>query len=247
MAGKESPTTAERRIEVRLTLGQAWGAIVALVAVVSGAFGFGWAVSSWISGGEIAKAQSDTAAAQMDFADLQGKYDDLNVEHEKLKTKEGVLRLFYFYHLAKLKEEEATREAALAARDVEHLVGFPKPPRRVTISAEAADAAERERQEYERKYKEYYESLDAEGRQRLDEAQSKLAAAEAARGEAHSEAYEAGKAFIALWAEEKDRARYLGITLEHISKGGGGEGTISFAYDNMAVQIPNEFLPKVAK
>jgi hypothetical protein len=220
MAGNEGPTTAERRIELRLTLGQAWGAIVALVAIVSGAFGFGWGVSSWISGGEIAKAQSETAAVQTNLATLQGKHDDLRVEHEKLKTKEGVLRLFYFYHLAKLKEEAVAREAALAARDVDHLV---------------------------QEYGEAYERLDAEGKRKVDDAKSILAAAESSLKEQKAATHEAGKAFIALWAEEEERTRHLNITFAHLSKGGGGKGTIKFAYDDMTVQIPNEFLPVVRK
>jgi len=248
MSQSTEPNTSDRRITVRLTLGQCWAVGVTLASLISGAFGIGWSVSSWISGGTVAQADAREANINVELGDLTSKYETLQTTHEKLKTKEAVLRLFHFYHLAKLDEVGAEYQVALTRSNLDHLIPYPRPvfPRTAFLPPDEADARHKALAEYERKVQEHYDSLDAEEKGNLDRARSRLADRESELRDAKATTHAKGEGFIALVANKDEQARHLGIVLANISKGGGGTGTITFAYDGTHVNIPNEFLPKYA-
>ena len=248
MPENATPTTPDKRLTIHMTVGQAWMFAVTAVSVLSGVFGSGWTVSDWNRSGKIAALETSVAKRDSKIEDLNQALDEVNAEFEQLKTKEGVLRLFYLYHLAKLKEERARSDVELAQKSLDTLIPFERPvfPASAFLPEEVrAMRAERVR-DYEAHYREYYEGLTEEQRANVDQAHSLLAQAKESFATARDSTYEAGKGFEALIFQEEERARDLEIKLAHISKGGGGVGTIKFAYDGTTVDIPNEFLPKAA-
>jgi hypothetical protein len=248
MPENETPTTSAKRIAIHMTVGQAWVLAVTTVSVLSGAFGFGWSASNWNSSGKIAALEVTLAERDRNIGDVKHAHDKSKVEYEQLKTKEAVLRLFYFYHLAKLKEERARADLELAQKSLDGLIPLDRPvfPASAFLPDEVRAMREERLREYEKNYREYYQGLTDEQRAKVDGAQSALAQAKESLATAKGNTYEAGKGFEALIFQEEGRAKDLEITLAHISKGGGGVGTIKFAYDGTSVDIPNEFLPKAA-
>ncbi len=234
------------RLVANLKIGQLWAVGGVGVTLLSGTFGLGYTINSWIAKGEIAEAISQTTEVDGKSRALEKDLGELQETHEKLKVKENVLRLFHFYNIAKLDKQRVASEAALARQELKNLFPF-SAPSTVRVTSSAARLEQRRRKDaYEKKKDDYYQEVDADSRKSIDDARALLATAEAELGRLSDVTDKRGDAIRDLLYSQEEKSQHMQVTYANITKGRGGTGTIKVAYDGMELAIPNEFLPVAA-
>jgi hypothetical protein len=224
-----------------ITVKQAWSLGSAVIVVLAGAFATGYSLSSYISKGKISEMEVELAQSLGETQQLKAELSKLKNDHESLAVKENILRLYYFYHSAKLDEERMSKELALAQKDLDHLYPFPPPRRNPILNPRGRLRQDREKEEYRAKTQKYYESLDDSQKLKIDEAKKLFTYAKELYEKAINKSRKAGYAFKDVI---HDNGSHVKLSRIRSSKGGGGKGSIKFGYDGMEIDIPNELLPR---
>lgn len=100
-----------------LEVGQIWGTAVALVALISGAFALGTAVSSRTHENEVSELKRRSGDLESQFAQQNSDLKAERTRFRGIETKERIMSLYCRYFLAKESADAETTKQALAALD----------------------------------------------------------------------------------------------------------------------------------
>lgn len=234
-----------RQLISSITPVQLWAVLGAIFILLAGAFGFGYKVQEW-------QSQAEKSELRIDLKTLE-------TQHQRLRAKENVLRLYFQYASADSDIRYIQDEIPKLWEGLDSMLGLERQesPGQLAMESESLESLSIDKllKVYSKVHSNYVSLVGKRGFQDIsamgiinslqlyEESIKQLEKLEKSRLQTEKGLKELLDYHV---KKDIDRVGYE-LILGNASKELTGWGTIKFAYDGMELRIPNEFLPAMAR